>query len=60
MVSDEVVDAVLISFFQSGKLLKAINATFLALIPKDPNANKVSDFRPVSCCTTLYSVSLRL
>ncbi|GJR33442.1 protein LAZ1 [Tanacetum coccineum] len=36
------------------KLLKEINHTFLALIPKVPTPLKVTDFRPISCCNVIY------
>ncbi|XP_028068678.1 uncharacterized protein LOC114271244 [Camellia sinensis] len=42
------------SFFWSGELLQALNSTTIALIPKTPNAEKVGDFWPISCCNTLY------
>ncbi|XP_013607649.1 PREDICTED: uncharacterized protein LOC106314296 [Brassica oleracea var. oleracea] len=43
------VTAAVAEFFNSGHLLKHMNATNLALIPKIPNASKNSDFRPISC-----------
>ncbi|GJV92530.1 protein LAZ1 [Tanacetum coccineum] len=36
------------------KLLKEINHTFLALIPKVPTPLKVTNFRPISCCNVIY------
>nr|GEX54528.1 hypothetical protein [Tanacetum cinerariifolium] len=41
-------------FFQTGKLLKEMNATIISLIPKLDTPNKVSDFRPIACCNVLY------
>ncbi|GJV05890.1 RNA-directed DNA polymerase, eukaryota, reverse transcriptase zinc-binding domain protein [Tanacetum coccineum] len=41
-------------FFISGKLLGEINATLITLIPKIPQPNKVSNFRPIACCNVLY------
>nr|GEX79149.1 hypothetical protein [Tanacetum cinerariifolium] len=41
-------------FFHNGKLLKEINATVLALVPKVKTPRKVSDFRHISCCTVFY------
>ncbi|GJS03919.1 hypothetical protein Tco_0320427 [Tanacetum coccineum] len=35
-------------------LLKEINHTFLALIPKVPTPLKVTDFQPISCCNVIY------
>ncbi|XP_071739330.1 uncharacterized protein [Rutidosis leptorrhynchoides] len=41
-------------FFDTGKLLKQINTTLVALIPKIDNLHKVSEFRPIACCNVLY------
>lgn len=42
------------SFFNSGKLLKEVNTTAIALIPKVPNPSGVKDFRPISCFLLEY------
>ncbi|KAJ9536655.1 hypothetical protein OSB04_un000128 [Centaurea solstitialis] len=42
------------NFFYSGRLLKEVNHTLLCLIPKCPNASRVGDFRPISCCSVIY------
>ena len=42
------------NFFYGGRLLKEVNHTLVALIPKMANASKITDFRPISCCTTIY------
>ncbi|KAJ9566292.1 hypothetical protein OSB04_002258 [Centaurea solstitialis] len=44
------------NFFYNARLAKEINHTLLCLIPKVPNATRVSDFRPISCCSVLYKV----
>ena len=44
------------SFFMSGKLLKEVNHTFLALISKVSNSFNLADFRPISCCNVLYKI----
>ncbi|GKB34449.1 hypothetical protein Tco_0879391, partial [Tanacetum coccineum] len=36
-------------FFCSGKILGEINATLITLIPRIPQPNKVSDYRPIAC-----------
>ena len=54
------VTAAVAEFFNSGHLLKQMNATNLALIPKIPNASKNSDFRPISCLNTTYKVISKL
>ncbi|GJW20267.1 protein LAZ1 [Tanacetum coccineum] len=41
-------------FFVNGQLLKEINHTFLALIPKVSTPLKVNDYRPISCCNVIY------
>ncbi|GKD69105.1 protein LAZ1 [Tanacetum coccineum] len=41
-------------FFSNGKLLKEINHTFIALIPKISTPQRVNDYRPISCCNVLY------
>lgn len=53
IVGHEVTAAVK-NFFRSGKLLKKANATVVALVPKIPNPSRVGDFRPISCCNTIY------
>ncbi|GJU75163.1 protein LAZ1 [Tanacetum coccineum] len=35
-------------------ILKEINHTFIALIPKVSTPLKVNDYRPISCCNVLY------
>lgn len=52
-VGDDFINAVQ-SFFASGRMLKESNATTFALIPKVPNPTAMSDFRPISCCNTIY------
>nr|KAJ0213104.1 hypothetical protein LSAT_V11C400156970 [Lactuca sativa] len=41
-------------FFANGKILKEVNATVIALVPKVDSPGKVSDFRPISCCFVIY------
>ncbi|GJU23286.1 hypothetical protein Tco_1156628 [Tanacetum coccineum] len=41
-------------FFVNGRLLKEINHTFIALIPKVTTPLKVNDFWPISCCNVIY------
>ncbi|KAJ9561536.1 hypothetical protein OSB04_006696 [Centaurea solstitialis] len=42
------------NFFYRGRLAKSLNHTLICLLPKMPNATRVSDFRPIACCSTLY------
>ncbi|XP_021848075.2 uncharacterized protein [Spinacia oleracea] len=53
IVGDDVVSAVL-DVLQHGKLLKELNHTVITLIPKVKCPRNVSEFRPISCCNTLY------
>jgi hypothetical protein len=39
---------VLLEFHRNGKLAKGINNTFIALIPKVDNPQRLNDFRPIS------------
>ncbi|KAL2247967.1 UNVERIFIED_CONTAM: Transposon TX1 uncharacterized protein [Sesamum indicum] len=59
VVGTEVTGAVL-NFFTTGKLLKQVNSTLLALIPKVHNPMTVGDFRPISCCNVLYKIIAKL
>ena len=53
IVGEDVIAAVL-DVLQHGKLLKEINHTAITLIPKTKCPRNVSEFRPISCCNTLY------
>ena len=53
IVGDDVVSAVL-DVLQQGRLLKELNHTVITLIPKTKCPKNVSEFRPISCCNTLY------
>ena len=41
-------------FFSSGCLLREINCTIIALVPKVHNPSSMHDYRPISCCNTSY------
>ena len=53
IIGSDVVEAVT-SFFKSGRLLREINCTVIALVPKVPNPETMNDYRPISCCNTVY------
>ncbi|KAL2252827.1 UNVERIFIED_CONTAM: hypothetical protein Sindi_0077400 [Sesamum indicum] len=59
VVGQEVTKAVL-EFFSTGKLVKQVNSTLLALIPKVHTPMTVGDFRPISCCNVLYKIIAKL
>lgn len=48
------------SFFSTGFLPSAANSTILTLVPKRPGASAIGDFRPISCCNTLYKAISKL
>ncbi|XP_011004865.1 PREDICTED: uncharacterized protein LOC105111252 [Populus euphratica] len=47
-------------FFESGAMLKQINHSIIALIPKSANTSSASDFRPISCCNVIYKVIAKI
>ncbi|CAN0885767.1 Transposon TX1 uncharacterized 149 kDa protein [Linum grandiflorum] len=53
LVGEEVTEAVL-DFFHTGHLSRVVNSTLLALIPKKPHAQHITDYRPIACCNVLY------
>ncbi|XP_074313520.1 uncharacterized protein LOC141648697 [Silene latifolia] len=42
--------------FLTSKLLKEVNHTFIALIPKIDNPQTANHFRPISLCSTVYKI----
>ncbi|XP_074315210.1 uncharacterized protein LOC141651394 [Silene latifolia] len=50
----------ILDFFHTGKMLKQANSTLLALIPKKKVVQSVQDFRPISCCTTIYKTIAKI
>lgn len=48
------------AFFHSGKILKEINHTFIALIPKVDNPLTANDFKPISLCNTIYKIIAKI
>ncbi|CAH9148298.1 unnamed protein product [Cuscuta epithymum] len=59
VVGEDVIKATK-EFFNSGRLLKHINHTVIALIPKTSHSPKVSDFRPISCTNVLYKIITKI
>lgn len=47
-------------FFSSNKMLRKFNATTIALLPKITGADKMSQFRPISLCSTVYKVIAKI
>lgn len=54
-VGNDICDATR-QFFTTGKMHRGINCTAVALIPKVKNPSHVKDYRPITCCTTLYKI----
>ncbi len=48
------------SFFTFGKILKEVNSTLIALVPKVPNPSNFNHFRPISLCNVVYKVISKL
>ncbi|XP_026384870.1 uncharacterized protein LOC113280465 [Papaver somniferum] len=55
IVGNDVVEMVK-QFFQTGYLLKSLNATNISLIPKTKNEQFPSDLRPISLCNSSYKI----
>ncbi|GJS79488.1 zf-BED domain-containing protein [Tanacetum coccineum] len=47
-------------FFTYGNIPKGCNSSFIALIPKIPDANMVKDFRPISLIGSLYKIIAKI
>ena len=41
-------------------MLKSLNSTFLALIPKKEEANRLDQFRPIALCNVVYKIITKL
>lgn len=55
ILGDEVHEAIE-ELWNTGNLLREINTTFIALVPKKEDANSLDDFQPISLCNTLYQI----
>ena len=54
------VTQVVLSCLNSGSILKSINHTFIALIPKLNNLERVSDFSPIIFCNVIYKIIIKV
>ncbi|XP_057956947.1 uncharacterized protein LOC131150325 [Malania oleifera] len=45
-----------LEFFSSGRILKQLNHTVIALIPKSNHASGAGDYKSISCCNVMYKV----
>lgn len=55
----DITQAVL-SSLNSDSLLKSINHTFITLIPKFQNPERVTEFRPISLCNVIYKIGSKV
>lgn len=55
VIGNDFTDAVQ-EFFASGQILKQWNVTAIMLVPKSTEVDRVSGFRPISCCNAIYKV----
>ncbi|KAL2900422.1 hypothetical protein RDABS01_025504 [Bienertia sinuspersici] len=59
VVGQDVIRAIR-EFFSSGKLLKEVSVTTLTMVPKVQTPSSVADYRPITCCSTIYKCILKL
>nr|GFA04126.1 RNA-directed DNA polymerase, eukaryota, reverse transcriptase zinc-binding domain protein [Tanacetum cinerariifolium] len=59
LIEKDMVDAVKY-FFKHGALPNGSNSSFIALIPKNPGANMVKDFRPISLIGSFYKIIAKI
>ncbi|KAK4389695.1 hypothetical protein Sango_2306500 [Sesamum angolense] len=45
-----------IDFFRSERMLRQLNHTIIALVPKSEHSPSVADYRPISCYNVIYKV----
>ncbi|KAL0389455.1 UNVERIFIED_CONTAM: hypothetical protein Scaly_0302600 [Sesamum calycinum] len=47
-------------FLRSGRMLRQLNHTIIALVPKSEHSPSVADYRPISCCNVIYKVITKI
>lgn len=47
-------------FLHTGRLLKRINFTHVALIPKVPELKKITQLRPIVLCNVIYKIGAKV
>ncbi|CAK8567230.1 unnamed protein product [Lathyrus sativus] len=55
IVDKDVIEAVT-EFFEQNVIYKAFNETIATLIPKQPDAKTLKDYRPIVGCSTIYKI----
>ncbi|KAK2642979.1 hypothetical protein Ddye_024742 [Dipteronia dyeriana] len=48
------------NFYEDGSIVKDLNKTFIALIPKKGNPKTLSDFRPISLVGSMYKIIAKI
>ena len=43
-------------YFSDSKFYPLLNSTIISQIPKVPNLSTMKEYRPISCCNTVYKV----
>uniref|UniRef100_A0A803QD75 Reverse transcriptase domain-containing protein n=1 Tax=Cannabis sativa TaxID=3483 RepID=A0A803QD75_CANSA len=59
LLGPEIISAAL-SFLNGDVDLSAINQTLIVLIPKRPNPEQITEYRPISLCSTFYKIISRV
>jgi hypothetical protein len=55
IIKKDVIAAVM-EFFRYETMYYAINSTLVTLIPKHSAAKTIKEYRPISCCTTIFKI----
>ena len=56
----EDVTAAILFFFRTRDLHPGFNSTIVALVPKCQNPSRISEYRPISCCSVIYKCITKL
>ena len=59
VVGDDVTNGIM-HFFNTLELPRVVNSAALTLVPKVSNPSRIDQFRPISCCNTLYKCISKL
>ena len=50
----------MLDFFNTGRLLREVSSTIIALVPKTQIPASQKDFRPISCCNVVYKIITKI